>query len=273
MSQPTSPHEAHPANAKFLAKAAPANCTSELVDFSKCSLPEYSKSFALLVHNLLTPAECTSLLDTAQSTTDGKWEQAMVNIGNGRQVLATEARNCGRIIWDDRTLAQQLLDRILPHLPREIVTLKERADITGNGPCKRKETWRISRLNERLRFLKYTHGMYFREHCDGSYVTPDGKEVSFVTVHVYLNGDAAEIKDNSVGYVKQQKTKLPIDELPLKGGSTRFFSMNLKRHLDVVPATGACLVFQHRGLLHSGEDVIQGTKYTVRTDVMYEKIE
>jgi len=255
----------------LLANAAPANCTFQIIDFSQTTLPEYSQSFALLIHNLLTPAECTALLDAAESQNGKQWEQAMINIGNGRQMLATDTRNCGRIIWDDRAIAGQLLDRILPFLPPEIVTLKQNPLITGHGPSKRKETWRISRLNERLRFLKYTCGMYFREHCDGSYITPDGKEVSFMTVHLYLNGDG-DNKEDPFGYIKQNDPNLPIGELPLQGGSTRFFSDYDQRYLDIMPATGACLVFQHRGLVHSGEDVLQGTKYTVRTDVMYEKV-
>ena len=263
-----------PVTESLLACAAPVNRTSELIDFSQTSIPEYSRSFALLIHNLLAPVECNALLEAAQSATNNQWEQAMINIGGGRQRVETDQRNCGRIIWDDATIAQNILDRIRPLLPSEIVTLKERADITGNGPTKRKETWRISRLNERLRFLKYTHGMYFREHCDGSYVTPDGKEISYLTVHVYLNGKGANIENDPVGYVKQQKAKLPIEELPLQGGATRFFEPRaMKRYFDVIPETGACLVFQHRGLVHSGDDVVQGTKYTMRTDVMYEKVD
>jgi len=263
-----------PANDKLLPHTAPMNRISELIDFSKTSLPEYSNSFALLIHNILTPAECNHLLEAAMSTTDNQWEQAMINIGGGRQRIETDIRNCGRIIWDDTTLAKQLLDRIRPLLPAEIVTLKQRADITGNGPVKRKETWRISRLNERLRFLKYTHGMYFREHCDGSYVTPDGKEISYLTIHVYLNGDVTNIEDDATEHIKQQKAKVPIDELPLQGGATRFFEPRaMMRYFDVLPETGACLVFQHIGLVHSGEDVLQGTKYTLKTDVMYEKID
>jgi hypothetical protein len=261
-------HEADQAT-ELLDGAAPPDCKSELIDFSKTQLPEYSGLFALLIHNLLTPTECNDLLNAAQST--ASWEQAMVNVGDGRQVLATEARNCDRLILDDKVLAKRLLDRILPHLSPEVVTLENKPRITGNGPSKRKEVLRITRLNERLRFLKYTHSMYCREHCDGSYVTPDGKEMSFVTVHLYLNGKAANSEADPAEYAKYQK--LPVDQRPLEGGSTRFSSMNLKGHLDVIPQTGSCLVFQHRGLLHSGDDVVQGTKYTMRTDIMYRKIE
>jgi len=263
--------EAHKAG-DLLSGPAPTQCRSERIDFSKTQLPEYSGLFALLIHDLLTPTECTDLLNFAQSA--NRWEQAMINVGGGRQMLSTETRNCGRIIVDDEILAKRLQDRIMPHLPHEIVTLENKAHITGNGPPRRKQVLRITRLNERLRFLRYTQGMYFREHCDGSYVTPDGKEISFMTVHLYLNGKATEAGNGAVEDVKQQK--MPVDERPLTGGATRFHSTYpayLERHLDVVPETGSCLVFQHRGLMHSGDDVIYGTKYTLRTDIMYQVVE
>jgi hypothetical protein len=44
----------------------------------------------------------------------------------------------------------------------------------------------------------------------------------------------------------------------------------MKRRLDVHPKAGRVLLFQHKGLLHSGDYVTAGTKYTMRTDLMYE---
>jgi hypothetical protein len=39
-------------------------------------------------------------------------------------------------------------------------------EVTGSGPVKRREVWKMTRLNERMRFLKYTKGEYFkRELC------------------------------------------------------------------------------------------------------------
>ena len=257
---------------RLLVKWAPSNCNSELIDFSRTPLPEYSNYFAILIENLLTPAECAALLNAAQSTTGNIWEQAMVNIGGGRQMLDVDSRNCGRIIWDDKVLAARLRDRILPHLPPEIVTLKDKPDINGKGPVKRKETWRISRLNDRLRFLKYTHGMYFRPHCDGSYATPDESEISYLTVHLYLSGGDIETGHRPGQYAERRNTHSTRDELPLEGGATRFFSHYGDRYFDINPVAGACLVFQHRGLVHSGEEVTKGTKYTMRTDIMYEKV-
>lgn len=88
-------------------------------------------------------------------------------------------------------------------------------------------------------------------HCDGVYETPDGQERSYFTLHLYLN-DA---------------------EGQLKGGATRFETLGFysDKYLDVVPKSGRVLLFQHRDLMHSGDDVLAGTKFTLRTDVMYAK--
>lgn len=83
-------------------------------------------------------------------------------------------------------------------------------------------------------------------------MTPDGSERSYFTLHLYLN-DAA-------GKEGQE---------PLEGGATTFYSWDMKSSIDVVPRTGRVLLFQHRDLLHSGDDVVSGMKLTMRTDVMY----
>lgn len=43
--------------------------------------------------------------------------------------------------------------------------------------------------------------------------------------------------------------------------------------LDVTPKNGRVLIFQQRNLLHSGEEVTSGVKLTMRTDMMFEKVE
>jgi hypothetical protein len=89
-------------------------------------------------------------------------------------------------------------------------------------------------------------------HCDGTYETPDRTERSLFTLHLYLND-----------------TEGKNGERQLEGGATTFFSWNMNERLDVVPKVGRVLIFQHRNLLHSGDDVISGTKLTLRTDIMY----
>jgi hypothetical protein len=57
---------------------------------------------------------------------------------------------------------------------------------------------------------------------------------------------------------------------PLQGGSTVFFPpYTSDRKVEVEPRIGRVLLFQHRGLIHSGDDVVKGIKLTMRTDIMY----
>ncbi|MBE7179674.1 MAG: hypothetical protein INR71_00415, partial [Terriglobus roseus] len=180
------------------------------VDFTKTKLPENDGLWAVVLDNVLTAAECDQLVAAAEAQTDSTWERAMVNAGGGRQVTLTDVRNCGRIIWDDADVVAKIWARCAPHVP-EIQKLDGWPKVTGLGPVKRKEIWEITRLNERMRFLKYEGGEYFRPHCDGTYETPDGMERSMFTLHLYLN----------------DRTSNPQN--PLLGGATAFHSMNMER--------------------------------------------
>ncbi|KAJ4366335.1 hypothetical protein N0V83_007971 [Neocucurbitaria cava] len=234
----------------FLEGPAP-NLTRSDVDFVQGGIPEYEKQWAVVLDGVVTEEECDQLVAAAEATTNGKWERALINIGGGMQAMYEDTRKCGRIIWDDRDIMAKLWARIEVSVP-EIHRLQNWPDVTGNGPAMRKETWKMTRLNERQRFLKYVGGEYFKAHCDGTYETPDRTERSYFTLHLYLN--------NADGKEGQE---------PLVGGATTFFSWSMQDRIDVVPKGGRVLLFQHRGLLHSGDDVVSGMKLTMRTDLMY----
>ena len=94
-------------------------------------------------------------------------------------------------------------------------------------------------LNERFRFYKYSPGMMFKSHQDG-YFERNSRERSYYTVLIYLNEG-------------------------FEGGETSFATSPEK---VIVPKTGLCAVFQHP-IIHSGDEVVSGIKYVLRTDVMY----
>ncbi|KAG8883686.1 hypothetical protein FRB99_004567, partial [Tulasnella sp. 403] len=113
----------------------------------------------------------------------------------------------------------------------------------------------LTRINERLRFLKYRPGQFFQMHCDGSYWTPDAEEVSYYTIQIYLTGTATTVK----------------------GGATRIWSKSERSrggpkgngYIDVDPRMGRILVFEQDGILHSGEELVSGEKIAMRTEFMY----
>jgi hypothetical protein len=76
------------------------------------------------------------------------------------------------------------------------------------------------------------------------------------------NRDGKESVEGESGSGKELETLL--------GGATSFGDdYRMRDSVRVFPKTGSLLVFQQRNLMHSGDDVFRGVKYTVRTDVMY----
>ncbi|KKK16005.1 hypothetical protein ARAM_007145 [Aspergillus rambellii] len=247
---------------------------------------KYKNCLAALIENALTEAECKELLRIAEASTidplapsaSPKWDRAMINMGGGRQALAVEERNCGRVILDTPEIADKLLARLRPFLrDLDMERLEDRRFVTGPGG--NQKVFRLTRLNERLRFLKYVGGEYFRPHWDGMYKTPDGRERSYFTLHFYLNADGQqdwkELVRANTAEKRGAKVENPDADGKLLGGATSFLLPFVKeeeeRHVRIFPKVGSVLVFQQRDLLHGGDSVFRGTKYTLRTDVMYEQ--
>ncbi|KAG8831115.1 hypothetical protein FRC17_003643 [Serendipita sp. 399] len=225
---------------------------------------------------------------TKKDASDRGWQPALVNAGGKGEVLRKEYRDSDRIIWDCQEIVDRIWERCLTGGEEEFVRERlnvimderwpflvrgsEDDDDRNGGP-----KWRMSRLNERMRFLRYGEGQYFHEHCDGNYTTPDGRERSFVTLHLYLNDSVQALTPRTEPSTTSVSFPPPIPEPDaekpeLEGGATPFFSRDMKRRLDVDPKAGRVLLFQHKDLYHSGDYVTSGVKYTMRTDLMYERV-
>ena len=135
-----------------------------IVDFDRAGLPEYRDLYATVLDNVFTKDECDTLVRAAEAQSNGTWEQAMINIGDDEQAVMTDTRDCGRIIWHDVDVVERMWSRIEASVP-EIGCLKDMPRVTGKWPVLRGETWNMTRLNERIRFLKYGKGQYFRREC------------------------------------------------------------------------------------------------------------
>ncbi len=143
------------------------------IDWSKTVLPEFGACYAVVLDNVLSPSECAELLRLAEASVpagqrgpDGSaWQPAMVNVGGGFEMLAADYRNSDRIVWDQQEVANRLWARcLLADGLRERLSVIE-DDIVVLGPERKegnKRRWEFRRLNERMRFLKYTPGQFFR---------------------------------------------------------------------------------------------------------------
>ena len=160
---------------------------------------------------------------------------------------ALQKRNSGRCMFDSPRLADQIFDRLRPFLPAH------KRD--GDGA-----EWRLVGLNERLRFLRYDPGQYFLQHPDGHF-SRGRRERSFITLLLYLNegytGGHTTIW-NAVGGQWDGPWSGPRDERTDPG-------------IAVPPRIGMVLVHDHT-LLHESPPLLEGVKYAIRTDVMYERV-
>lgn len=192
----------------FLSRPAP-NLTVQKIDFSKTSLPQYGALYATVIDNALSEEECKALVRAAEAHADGKWEQAMVNVGLGRQKLISDVRDCGRIIWDDATVVDKIWSRISSSVP-ELKLIENAARVTGYGPVKRGETYQMTRLNERMRFLKYGSGQYFRRK-PGPYFPPNSS-ISYPSTHPPPKSHSIQQQQKKKDREKNQPTNQPTNK-------------------------------------------------------------
>eukprot|EP00927_Polykrikos_kofoidii_P063351 TRINITY_DN58160_c0_g1_i1.p1 TRINITY_DN58160_c0_g1~~TRINITY_DN58160_c0_g1_i1.p1 ORF type:complete len:285 (+),score=34.24 TRINITY_DN58160_c0_g1_i1:264-1118(+) len=192
-----------------------------------------------VIKDVLTPRECDRLVKLAE--TMGYTEDAPVSLA--RHIRQNE--NC---VWiADTELCNAIFERCRPHFPTEV---------QGGQVCG---------LNARWRLYKYNPDDVFRVHTDGSWpgsgIDADGRLVqdifrdrwSQLTIVFYLNDD-------------------------FEGGSTRFFypisaSGKECRVAEVPAERGSAVCFFHgehpQSPLHEGGLVTSGTKYIIRSDVLY----
>lgn len=129
------------------------------IDFANTPLTGYAEIQAYIIDHVLTSSECATLLLAAEAS--NPWQSAMIQVGNGRQRQEDDQRKCGRLIWDFPDVSQRIWDRVKVYVP-EIARLDGHADLTAGSAVMRGQVWEVTRLNERMRFLRYEGGEYFR---------------------------------------------------------------------------------------------------------------
>lgn len=160
--------------------ASPTTITQ--IDFSATPLPEYAGCYAVILDNVLSPSECRTLLLLAEASvpvtqTDGEpsdlWQPALLNMGFGFEVLDPKHRNSDRIIWDEQTVVDRLWERIkgaecagAEDLRAKLEVVEDDVEILGRSRRGGRQRWGFRRVNDRMRFLRYGPGGFFRRELD-----------------------------------------------------------------------------------------------------------
>jgi hypothetical protein len=194
------------------------------------------EAFVLL--NFFTAAECQALISIGESM---EFQPAKVSTSGGSMHTMTNVRNNERVVWQcNEEWLEILRQRYLPFLPtNENQYFPKGYDSESCG------------LNNRLRIFKYTKGQRFVPHFDAGFNKSDSVR-SWMTFIAYLQAPAPGC------------------------GHTVFFHSGTDQPItSVEPQAGSALFFYHQehplSPLHSGQLVTSGTKYALRSDVMFQK--
>jgi len=196
---------------------------------------------AFLLRNVLSPEECDEVI--AQTETFG-----LQDCGYSRRVRVTD-----RVSVMAGPIGDLLFARARPFL-LDVDVPERQKQPEGVPPGMLKGPWQPACLNPCLRACRYSPGGFFLPHHDGGYVVSD-KHRSIKTFMVYLNDS-------------------------FEGGPTTFYDETQKHYAPAVaekaiyalrPTKGSCLVFNER-ITHDGGELLQGLKYILRTEVMYDHV-
>eukprot|EP01132_Coremiostelium_polycephalum_P002187 gene2187-2690_t len=196
-----------------------------------------SKSLGFLVHNMMSPEECQYYIQESN-------KNGYVTV---EKEFPQDYRNNERYIGKSKELADLLWERLENQFKME--------DLEGIKPYgfDQEGIWIPLGLDDAFTFGKYHPGGRFRPHLDATFAENPDKR-SIFTMQIYLNDE-------------------------YQGGKTNFFlpgdPLALDTHvLDkaVTPKTGTALIFNH-DTLHEGAEVTDGTKYILRVDMMFLRID
>mmetsp|Transcript_14877 Transcript_14877/g.15594 ORF Transcript_14877/g.15594 Transcript_14877/m.15594 type:complete len:277 (+) Transcript_14877:52-882(+) len=190
-----------------------------------------------LIDNLLSKEECQRIINTSNE------------VGFGKTNYPKHYRGNLRLIVNDNKLAEVLWERIVNFVPQTVIE---------DG-----STWTSYGLNDCWRLAKYYSGDRFGAHVD-AYFLKTINEKSMYTVNIYLNGDGDFVGGSTRFYQS-------VDRKSRKNGSDSKIE-----EARVLPSAGRCVIFRQPNAadyLHDGEEVTEGIKYLLRTDVMYRRNE
>jgi len=235
------PGAEHPAIPTWASESVnPAGLVSEIAEnIQRIEVESVPGAFQLL--NVLSISECRQIVDLTESL--GYLPDAAVS-------LPRSVRHNYSLTWvaDDKTT--------------DIIWQRCQAFMTNDQEIF--DGKQALGLNGRFRFYRYQPGDYFSPHTDGSW--PGSRVID------------RQLVTNAFSDRWSQLTILLFLSDEYEGGRTQFYlpsdNSNEPTVVNVRTPVGGVLCFPH-GMhplhcLHSSESIVSGTKYIIRSDVLFE---
>jgi hypothetical protein len=127
-------------------------------------------------------------------------------------------------------------------------------------------------LNPRIRVLKYDaeDNDSFQPHFDATTMVQNGKKRSLVTVLLYLNsGQGIDFQGGNTVFTNYTPDMfIAGSKYQAHRKALQHPKSSMKNYTDVSPIMGRVVLFEH-DIFHSGEPLEWGTKYILRTDILF----
>lgn len=182
------------------------------------------KDFIWIIPNFLSPQECDNFIQWVESPLN----KDHVDYMHQPATKWNAARQCHRCSQENRSLAQQVLERLLPHLSQCLDGIPR--------AC-----------NANIRLYKYEPGHAFGKHYDDTNDTPDGRTTHTILIYLSCNYRGGATRFFSTD---DQHGDTGIAYTPDHVGS-------LLLHLH-----------GEQCLPHQADPVTDGIKYILRTDLI-----
>ena len=212
--------------------------------------------------NILSKEECQTIINKCNKK--GWNDSSPSGGGHGRTGNEDARDNKFCVLYDDK-LANELMNQLKFHLPNNLEYL-------GNNPYFHSATkgaeWLPAFIYNKFRIYKYEEGTSFPEHLDYKVkrtIIKNDKEYvqqSFLSILIYLND---KFEEGNTGY------------WPDHNGIHCRFLRNvekqscIKDHQVIIKPITGMAVIQDQNILHEGLPPKKGTKYILRSDIIFER--
>ena len=219
---------------RFVFKLKPSTREMGVKNLSPKLVPIVGSSkFVVVLSNVLSPEECRGLIKRAKGV---RFQEILIRGEGGKEV--DNIASCQRSKVEDQCLSSEVFSRVQgalrgSQLEPKFLHASWMSSVNTNELT-------ATGLNERIHFVRYGIGDFFAPRQD--VCCRFRNEISHVTMQLFLNQN-------------------------FKGGVVSFRGMG-NRFFDIKPNVGSVLLFDQDLRVEECE-VTAGTKYVMRSDVMY----
>uniref|UniRef100_A0A7S4RUC8 Fe2OG dioxygenase domain-containing protein n=1 Tax=Ditylum brightwellii TaxID=49249 RepID=A0A7S4RUC8_9STRA len=243
----------------------PKRCSRYLHPPSKCT--------AFMIDGLLQQSDCNFLIQKAKAIQEGFHyitEATHVNPDDPTKTYKVQLQNPNPhklSVFENSSFIKYLWEQKLKPILSSSSSSSSEASSYMTNFINRTNCGLPLGLNPRIRVLKYDSedNDRFEPHFDAT-TNVGGDQTSLLTVLIYLNdGGGVDFDGGETFYLNHHVSSSTYSTID---NGSKHCDHDKNEAVKVVPSTGKAVIFEH-DLYHSGAPLLWGTKYVMRTDILF----